>query len=161
MSGVIEDVLTRRFGSATTGAYQGVEARVWNNADEPRRCRLLVGLEWDPDLSRCHDHLRELYGEPCAGSIFPNKLRISSLAGPSLWGLYRIAQFQSRPEVIRALSIGPAADYFMDAANVWYYGYTDGMLYCYDAENDDIEDLGPAEPAIDGLISQWLDAMSS
>lgn len=158
MSGLIEDIISRRFGPPMTAHFQTLAARTWNLDDEPRRCKLYIGLEWDPELSKAHKHLSCLYGDSFGGILLQDSLRISTLVRQEVWGLYRIDDLHCRPEVQRALSFEPAVDYFMDAANVWYFGYKAGELLCYDSENDDIENLGNVEAAIDGLISQWLEA---
>jgi hypothetical protein len=161
MSGLIEDAVSRRFGPPTATSFQQLSVRVWNFDDDPRRCKLYVGQDCDPQLRQTHANLVPIYGDSFGGFLLGNSLKISTLIRQEVWGLYRIDELHSRPEVQRALSLNPSVDYFMNAANVWYYGYKEEELYCYDAENEDIENLGKIEPALDGVIAQWLKAKAT
>jgi hypothetical protein len=160
MSGLIEEVIFRRYGFSTTTSCQELVARVWNIGDESRLCKLYVGLDWDPQLRKSHENLTPLYGDSFGGFLLGDTVKISTLVRQEVWGLYRIDELHSRSELQRALSLEPLIDYFMNAANIWFYGYKAGELYCYDAENDDIENLGKIAPALDDLITQWLKAKS-
>ena len=46
-------------------------------------------------------------------------------------------------------------DYFMDAANVWFYGHKDGRLFVYDAETDELDDLGELDTGLAQVIEGW------
>ena len=48
----------------------------------------------------------------------------------------------------------PAVDYFMDEANVRFYGMKKGQLCVFDAEFDELDSLGPVEPALHTLMDQ-------
>ena len=160
MNGIIETVLTHRFGPPVIGTYEGIGARIWNPHDEARRCTLLVGAQWDTGLAKQHRHLQELYGNSSGGFVLGNMLKLSSLTQSPVWGVHAITEFQACPAVRRALVVGPKVDYCMDSANVWFYGYQAGSLYCYDVDNDDAENLGEAEAAMDVILSHWLDAIA-
>jgi len=54
-----------------------------------------------------------------------------------------------------ALLMDPAIDYFMEAANVWYYGLKGTELYVFDSEFDELDSLGPVEPALEEVIDRW------
>lgn len=49
----------------------------------------------------------------------------------------------------------PELTFFMDASNVWYYGYKAGNLYVFDVETDEFDLLGPIEPALEQLMDEW------
>jgi hypothetical protein len=42
----------------------------------------------------------------------------------------------------------------MEASNVWFYGVKAGQLYVFDAETDELDRLGPVEPAIETLMDE-------
>jgi hypothetical protein len=43
----------------------------------------------------------------------------------------------------------------MGASNVWYYGVKRGELYVFDTAYDELDSLGPIEPALEELVDQW------
>lgn len=48
----------------------------------------------------------------------------------------------------------PAIEYFMEENNRLFYGVKRAELYVYDDEYDDIECLGPIEPAIQTVFDE-------
>jgi hypothetical protein len=159
MSGIIEEILIRRFGQPKMVVTNSFTARTWNVDNEPRRCELYYGLEWEAKWRSPHHQLKSLYGDSFAGLLLRDSLKIASFIEQEIWAVYRIDELQARPEVQRALTRDPTIDYFMDASNVWFYGYKNEALYCYDATFDELDCLGQAEPAINDVITQWLSAI--
>jgi hypothetical protein len=42
----------------------------------------------------------------------------------------------------------------MEDSNVWFYGMKKGDLYVFDAEFDELDSLGPIEPALDKTMDE-------
>jgi hypothetical protein len=59
-----------------------------------------------------------------------------------------------QPDVQHAIARDPAIDYFMDEANVLFYGIKAGELYVFDSETDELDSLGPIEPALETLMDE-------
>jgi hypothetical protein len=155
MPALIEKVLLARYGAPTISA-SGAE-HVWNASDEDRRCTLFAGLSWDTALRRKHGVLEPVYGDLRGGFLLEGCLKLSLLAGPMHFGLYLIGQLQEQLETI--WSLDSEIHFFMDAANVWFYGVKDGHLFVYDATFEELDDLGPLERALHELLSQWEDTI--
>lgn len=60
-----------------------------------------------------------------------------------------------QPEVQHALTKDPGINFFMDAYNVWFYGIKGGDLYVFDAEYDELDSLGPIEPALEMVLIEF------
>jgi hypothetical protein len=156
--GLIETLLVERFGAPTvTRSDLGTE-HSWNTSEESRECLLYKPLSWDDRQRREFAVLRPLYGDAMGGFLLGDSLKVSLLAGPEIFGLYQIADLQDRPEVRRALEFDPEVCFFMDAANVWYYGIKDGELYVYDAPFDELDSLGPVRRALEQLLTEFEEA---
>jgi hypothetical protein len=155
-SGIIENVLTQRYGPPAVSESDG-ELR-WNANEEQLKCILFWSLSWDTQLRNRFGILKELYGDVRGGSLLGGSLKISQLKGPAIWSLYCIEQLQSQPEVLRAHELDPEICFFMDSANVWFYGVKAGELIVYDAVGDDLGYLGPAEPALTSLLIEFEEA---
>ncbi len=115
-------------------------------------------MKWEGRLGTRFAGLKGIYGNAFGGFLVGNSLKIAVLLPRKVWGLWRIDELQMLRPVRIALAIDPAIDFFMDAANVWYYGHKEGELYVFDAETDELDSLGPIEPALDSLIDQWEEA---
>lgn len=99
--------------------------------------------------------LANLYGDSCGGSLLGGALKLATLVGCHLWGLYDLIELSQQPEVHQAKILVPGAEFFMDASNIWFYGYEDNYLLVYDAELHEIDTLGPLENALDTVFDQW------
>jgi hypothetical protein len=44
----------------------------------------------------------------------------------------------------------------MEDSNVWFYGMKKGDLYVFDAEFDELDSLGPIEPALDKTMDEKM-----
>jgi len=82
------------------------------------------------------------------------------LTGESVFGLYTTRTLQHQPEVRSANLHDPEVCFFMDSANVWFYGVKDCQLYVYDAETEELDLLGPFEREFEELLRQWETAKS-
>jgi len=81
---------------------------------------------------------------PKAAVLLPRKV----------YGLWNIDELRTQPEVQQALVSDPAIEYFMEAYNVYFYGIKAGHLYVFDAETDELDSLGPIEPALETLMDE-------
>jgi hypothetical protein len=102
--------------------------------------------------------LAPIYGEFFGGFILPNVLKVATLSNERIWGLYPIDELRDLAPVRRALGLESGINFFMDSANVWYYGVKRSYLYCYDREFDELYSMGSVEDGINELIDQWLEA---
>jgi hypothetical protein len=57
--------------------------------------------------------------------------------------------------------IDPQVVYFADAANVWYYGLKEDVLYVYDASTEEFDQLGAVEVELSKLLEEWEASASS
>lgn len=158
MNGLLENVLEQRFGPQTVSSADAVVEHRWNIDDECRECILYKTLSWNDRLRRKYGVLEELYGDSRGGFILGDSLRLSLLEEPSVFGLYQIEELQSRPEVRRANKLDPQICFFMDSANVWFYGLRNGELFVYDSGTEELDTLGPVKPAIQHLVDEFEDA---
>ena len=84
-----------------------------------------------------------------------NTLKVAVIPDHEIYGLWNMSDLRELPAVQHALARDPAVEYFMDSDNVWYYGIKKGELYVFDAEFDELDSLGPVEPALHTLMEEW------
>jgi hypothetical protein len=161
MSGIFHKVLTKRYGTPKLISSRGFIANEWNSEDERKRCKLYVGMIWNGENEACKRDYRDLYGDVLGGFMLGDSLKIATLAEIEIYGLYRIEELQRRPEVLEAKTIDPDIRFFMDSANVWFYGCKNGYLYVYDGETEELDQLGFIETEIEKLLIQWEEAIDS
>jgi hypothetical protein len=101
---------------------------------------------------------RPIYGDYFAGFILGDALRLANLLPVPLYGLWQIEALQEQPEVQQAKELDPNTKYFLDAANIWFYGYENGHLLVFDSDTGELDDLGTVEMALDALLFQWESA---
>lgn len=77
------------------------------------------------------------------------------MTAEKVYGLYRLPDLREQLEVRIALSLDPNIEFFMDAANEWYYGIKEGHLYSYEADTQELEDLGRFHEAMQELLESW------
>ena len=155
MIGIIESVLIDRFGQPeTTQSARGMEYR-WDCGSRRRKCTLYGPNPWDDELQVAFGHLKTLYGNALGGLLLSDALKIALLRGPSRFGLYTIEELQCQPEVERAHRRDPDVQFFMDSANVWYYGLKGDVLLVYDSETDELDALGPVSSAFSEVLMQF------
>jgi len=162
MTGLVEVVLAERYGAPTiVPGTEFLEYR-WNEKSEPFHCVLYKTIadirSWDAEPRV----LEKIYGDALGGFLLLDSLKLAMLAGPPVYGLYGIDELRGQPEVLAAKRLDPDIEFFMDAANVWFYGIRDkGQLYVYDSETAELTELGPLGQAFRQLLQQWHEATST
>jgi len=160
MVGLLESVLTTRYGQPQTRRVGGLTERHWS-AGPGQDSVLYYSTDWScAPASEFIGH-RALYGESRGGSLVGNSLKVALACGPDVFGLSSIAELNRRQEIGRAVALDPGVMFFMDAANVWFYGHKASELYVYDGETGELDCLGPLESAIVQLISEWEVAVTA
>jgi hypothetical protein len=159
--GLLEKILIRRHGQPMPCVRDGMVARCWNSGDPDNEALLYVGMKWHGRTGLRFGSLRDIYGDSFGGILIKNILKAAILAPRELFAVWNIDELRMRPSVQHALARDPTIDFFMDAYNVYFYGIKRGQLYVFDAEMDELDCLGPVEPAletvIDELESAWKD----
>jgi len=161
MSELFHRVLTNRYGVPKVSSERGFLVNEWNSEDETKRCRLYIGMIWNGEDENFKRHYEDLYGDALGGFILGQSLKIATLSGVEIYGLYNIEELQRRPEVLQANIIDPDIHFFMDSANVWFYGRKKEHLYVYDGETEELDQLGLIEPEIEKLLIRWEEAIDS
>ncbi len=161
MSGLFYKILTRRYGVPKVISSRGYVTNQWNAENESNRCVLYLGMTWGGQSDEFKRTYKGLYGTAFGGYLLLNSLKIATLAGVDIYGLYTIEELQSRREIVQANTIDPDIHFFMDSSNVWFYGHKKGYLYVYDGETDELAQLGLIEAEIEKLIMQWEGAINS
>jgi hypothetical protein len=161
MNGLFHRILTQRYGMPEVSSSRGLVTNQWNVQDESKRCILYLGMNWEAQNDNFKSAYKELYGDAFGGYLLLNSIKIATLAGVEVYGLYTIEQLQERPEIFQAKTIDPDIHFFMDSANVWFYGHKNGYLYVYDGETEELDQLGLIEIEIEKLLIQWEEAINS
>lgn len=161
MSGLVEDVLTERYGSPMIVTGLELTEYRWNDDREAFRCHL-----YKPPALHTADTgrfvvLRRVYGDALGASLLLGSLRLAMVAGPRVYGLYAIDELRAQPEVRQASIRDPEIEFFMDASNVWFYGMKGRELYCYDSETGELYGMGDFEEAFRELLDSWEQAAAS
>jgi hypothetical protein len=154
-TGLLEKVLMRRFGQPVLCIDEGLAAKSWDGKPPNEQALLYVGMKWHGLLGARYASLREIYGNAFGGYLLKNSLKVAVLVPREVYGLWNIDELRMLPAVQHAQVLDPAIDYFMDAANVWYYGHKAGELWVYDTTFDELDCPGPIEPALEELMEQW------
>jgi len=157
MKGLLELLLLDRYGEPIVVACTPHSEYRWNNAAETLSCILYKSADFE-DAGTRFPILHPLYGDAVGGFLLGDSLKLSMLQGPKVFGLYQIAELQAHPEVRHANSLDPTICFFMDSANVWYYGSKDDQLYVYDSETDELDSLGPVRSGLEQLLTEWEQA---
>jgi hypothetical protein len=156
--GHLEKMLVRRYGQPVSCVRDGMVTRRWNTGHPDREAILYVGMKWSGIPGTRFASLREIYGDAFGGFLIGDTLRAALLTPRKVYALWNINDLRMQPEVQNALVRDPAIDFFMDAYNVYFYGLKRGQLYVFDAEMDELDSLGPIEPALETLMDQWEEA---
>ena len=157
MTGILETVLTSRYGQPGLIPSSPFSEKRWNDEKRMNICVLYAGLKWDRRLERDWGALKPLYGDVFGGLLLgvPSCLKVAMLGQSTVFGLYRIRDLQARPDISRASSFDPDVCYFMAAANVWFYGVKQDRLFAYDSETDEFDSLGEIEAALHTVLRSW------
>lgn len=155
MSGIVERCLVERFGQPLEeGEEDGLTARRWLAADDPRTSVLYyarAGAGAPPGLDA-------IYGTVHGGVLAGTSLKLGATAEPAPFGVPLLDEYADTPELRDVLAEEPGVTFFMDAANVYFYGVARGEMVEYDAETGELEPLGPPEVALGEVVDQWLAA---
>jgi hypothetical protein len=133
----------------------GREARCWKPDEWDYDAVLYVGMQWHGRLGTRFASLKEIYGDACGGYLKKNLLKVALLLPRKIYGVWRIDDLHKLPPIRRALELDPSIVFFMDSANVWYYGHKAGELYVFDTQTDELDSLGPIERVLETLMDQW------
>ncbi len=153
---MIHEILTTRYGKASTVQTDSYVEHRWNDDDDTRRCILFMGEpEWPFSVLDDLPVLRRIYDGCIAGVLIGDSIRLATLVRREIYGLYSIDQLRRQPEVRRALQLDPDVHYFMDAANVWFYGEKDGRMCVFDGETQELDVLGELAQAMGSILDQW------
>jgi hypothetical protein len=159
--GLFEQLLVERYGPPTHVARaQFVEYR-WNDNAEPLRCVLFKAVRLPAGLRPEDPDLNWVYGDAAGGLLLLDSLKIAMPLSVAIYGLYTIDELQAQPEVLEAKRLDRDINYFMDSANVWFYGMKEQNMYVYDSETGDLTALGPVEQALRQVLREWEVAKSS
>ncbi len=115
-------------------------------------------MKWGSRLGTRFASLKKIYGDAFGGFLIKNLLKVTMLLPRKIYGVWSMGDFQMLPPGRKALAIDPAIDFFMDAANIEYYGHKAGELYVYDTTAGELDCLGPIERALETLMDQWEEA---
>jgi hypothetical protein len=154
-TGLLERILIRRYGQPVAATRRGLSALCWNPDESDYDSVLYVGMNWNNRMGTRFASLKEIYGDACGGFLIKNTLKVAVLLPRKVYGVWRMDDLQMLPPIRKALEMDPAIDYFMDAYNVYYYGIKAGELFVFDAETDELDCLGPIEPAIETLMDEF------
>lgn len=159
MIGIVEDVLTECYGHPRIVRGTRLLEYRWNEHSEASTCLLYKAIF--PGSASDGGELGgigEIYGDVMGGFLLSDSLKLAMVAGPAVYGLYALDELRMQPEIKDANRLAPDVEFFMDAANVWFYGAKEGELYVYDSETSELTRLGPLGQAIRGLLQQWEQA---
>jgi hypothetical protein len=132
-----------------------MSARYWNTGQPDCEAVLYIGMKWQGILGTRFAALKEIYGDAFGGFLMGDSLRAALLSSKRVYALWNIDDLRMQPEVQHALAKDPGIDFFMDAYNVYFYGIKGGDLYVFDAEYDELDSLGPIEPAFERLLDEF------
>jgi len=159
-SGLFEGILRRRYGAPRISREGPFVQWCWNDAQPEASSVLYLGNEGRPQALERFPGLATIYGDAVGGFLIGDSLKLAMLVPHHVYGLYHIAELLSQPELLLARRLDPAVEFFMDAANVWYYGQKGGNLYVFDAETSELDALGPLQVALEELLGEWASATS-
>jgi hypothetical protein len=154
-TGLLERVLIRRYGEPVLRMSEGMATKCWNTEQPDDEAVLYVGIKWHGRLGTRFASLKGIYGDAFGGYLIKNTLKVSVVLPRNVYGLWRIDEIQMLSPVKQALEMDPAIDFFMDEDNVLYYGHKEGELYVFDRDTDELDSLGPIEPALHTRMDEW------
>lgn len=153
-TGILERVLTRRYGKPLISTSHDLPARCWKLDDQDFSAVLYVGMTWTEPWNSRFASLKGIYGDVFGGFLVKNNLKVAVLLPREVWGLRHIDELRIQPAVRRALTRDPAVNYFMDQDIVFFYGIKGGQLYILDTRTDEVDSLGPIEPALEAIMDE-------
>jgi len=153
--GLLQTILTQRYGVPNINSTAKPTEYRWFAKNERANSILYVGMDWERDYATRFGSLKGIYGECIGGFLIGDSLKVALLIPQNIFGLYYIEELRNQPEVRHALELDPRIDFFMDAANVWFYGHKEGELYVFDGETAELDALGPMEQGLITLLDEW------
>jgi len=158
--GILERVLVRRYGQPDETHREGMRAKIWA-AGTAFESVLYYSADWTRlPASKFRVH-RPIYGACRGGTLVGSSLKVAMPSYENPFWLYNLHELEERMEVKRAMELDPELSFFMDAANVWYFGHNRGRLFVYDAPFDELDELGELESALEEVIAEWEAAKPS
>jgi hypothetical protein len=155
MTGLVENVLIERYGNQTIIQTTQFIENHWNDKYESLRCLLFKAVV-SANYSHSEQHvLEQVYGDVLGGFLLLDSLKLAMITGPTVYGLYTLDELYEQPEVRDAKVLDPDIQFFMDAANVWFYGIKQDKLYVYDSETSELTQLGPFKQAFVEILKRW------
>jgi hypothetical protein len=153
-TGLLEKVLTCRYGAPECEPNNGMIAKYWRRGDAHASILYFDSNSEKHAQAEVTVH-SVLYGDCCGGKLIGGALKIATLRDCNVWDLYNLCELSRQPEVLRARTLLVDVEYFMDAANVWFYGHRNGHLYVYDSAADEVYELGTLEHALSIILDEW------
>jgi hypothetical protein len=155
MSGLIENILVARYGSPEIRTERGLTERSWQPDGDTRTTVLHFPAVWSCLPASAFLVHQPLYGDCCGGTLIGGALKLATICSHEIFGLYTMPELMQQPSIIRARQLDPNVAFFADAANIWFYGHKRGMLFVYDAETDELDELGALTLALEQVIGEW------
>ena len=157
MIGIIESVLTRRYGPPRIADDGPYTERRWLEGSERSTSVLYQApnLLWDATTSGDLDVLKPIYGDALGGFLLGGSLKAATRGSHEFYGLYTIATLQEQMKLYLTERFEPGISFFMDAANVWFYGVKREVLWCYDSTFDELYEVADVATALDELLKSW------
>jgi hypothetical protein len=158
MTGIIEQYLCDRLGHWVEEVEQGgLVVRRWLPKEHPMTSRLFYNSPGGPVVPA----LQRVYGSAHAGILAGRALKLAAFGPPVPFGVPEAAGYRRAPELVNVFESSGNLVFFMDAANVYFYGMSNGMVVEYDAETGELDDSGEPESAVPAIIDSWLRAADS
>jgi len=157
-TGLLEKVLTRRYGQPTMTTDGNLIQQTWNPSEIDSSSTLYFAMNWKGRLGTRFASLREIYGDAFGGFLIWDCLKVAVLMPRKIYGLWRIDELQLLPPVRYASKLDRDIVFFMDSGNVLYYGHKAGRLYVFDRDTNELDSLGPIEPALQTLMDEFESA---
>jgi hypothetical protein len=158
MSGLLEQLVTELLGPPTRVLNKDWPEFIWGAGNDDNSSILYGGLHWNVALQDRYSDLRKIYGNARGGFLFGGCLRLSMLAGPTEYGMYQIDGLQAQAAVREASLLDPEICFFMESANVWFYGIKNDDLFVFDTATDELDRLGSVEKEMERLFRRWVGA---
>jgi hypothetical protein len=153
---VLYSLLCRIFGNPNTADLEEFIEFTWNNHGDNMLCILYKKHDAYIVNDAIPLVLQTVYGDFVGGMLLRGVLKVAFVAPVSVYGFYAIGELNRQPEVTRASLLDSEVLYFMDSANIWFYGIKNESLYCYDSDTDELEQLGPIESSFEQVFMDWI-----
>lgn len=158
MKSVIETLLIKKYGMPEIVNAPNYIEYWWNRDDESKSSVLYVDYNIDESELIRNRKCQNIYGKYCGGFIIGDSLKIATLSGIKIYGLYSLGELQGQLELCKIYDRYPKITFFMDAANVWFYGFQDNSLFVYDLDTDELDEIDELESGLEAVIDEWIHA---